>query len=255
MAKKVKIDLDLDNNKISNLSNPTNQLDAVNKDFIDELFIDLLNIGTWTYDATTTILPAINTFRLNNATHSLVTNIWIHYTDLNSFVADFIFNKLASNDEIVIQDTLDSSKWVKYKITSKTDNTTYFTFVVTYVETSIVGSITAGNSCKLKFIENPVSSGGGSVTAYNGTAILDFGNDFISRTYTEVVVSDSNVAAGCIITLSIVASTDHPYPEESIMEGLIVKADNLVNGVGFTIYATAINGSQGQYNIYYKIIN
>jgi len=155
MAKKVKIDLDLDNNKISNLSNPTNQLDAANKDFIDELYIDLLNIGTWTYNATTAAPPAINTFRLNNATHSLVTNIWIHYTDLNSFVADFVFDKLTTNDEIIIQDTLDSSKWVKYKITSKTDNTTYFTFVVTYVETSVSGSITAGNSCKMKFIETP----------------------------------------------------------------------------------------------------
>ena len=254
MAKKVKTDLNLDNNKITNLGNPTDQLDATNKDFIDELFIDLLNIGTWTYNNTLTAPPAINTFRMNNINHSLVTNIWINYTDLNSFVADFIFNRLVANDEIVIQDTLDSSKWVKYKITSKTDNTTYFTFVVTYVETSTSGSIISGNSCKLKFIENPTSTGG-TVTTYNGTAVLDFGNDFISRTYTSTVVSDSNVSSGCIITLSIIPSTDHPYPEESIMEGLIIKADNLVNGVGFTIYATSINGSQGQYNIYYKIIN
>lgn len=156
MAKKIKTDLNLDNNKITNLSNPTNQLDAANKDFIDELYIDLLNIGTWTYNATITAHPpAINTFRMNNTTHSLVTNIRIHYTDLNSFVADFVFDKLTTNDEIIIQDTLDSSKWVKYKITSKTDNTTYFTFVVTYVETSVSGSITVGNSCKMKFIETP----------------------------------------------------------------------------------------------------
>ncbi|TXG80173.1 MAG: hypothetical protein E6R13_08610 [Spirochaetes bacterium] len=190
MAKKVKTTLDLDNNRIVNVANPINQLDATNKDFIDELFIDLLNIGTWKYDATLEYTSLdINTFRMNNATHSLVTNIWIHYTDLNSFVADFIFDKLTANDEIIIQDTLDSSKWVKYKITSKTDNTTYFTFVVTYVETSISGSITSGNSCKLKFIETPNVSatetgsygitidGSGSVitTGIKGYLIIPYG--------------------------------------------------------------------------------
>ena len=189
MAKKVKIDLDLDNNKISNLSNPTNQLDAANKDFIDELYIDLLNIGTWTYNATTTAPPAINTFRLNSATLSSVTTIWIHYTDLNSFVADFIFNKLTTNDEMIIQDTLDSSKWVKYKILAKADNATFFRFDVTYVETAAGGGIITGNSCKMKFIETPNVSatetgsygitidGSGSVitTGIKGYLIIPYG--------------------------------------------------------------------------------
>ncbi len=110
------------------------------------------------------------------------------------------------------------------------------------------------DTCKIKFI--PGSSGGGSVSAYSGNAVLNFGSDFISRTYTSVLVANTNVISGTsIIVLNIVPSTDHPYPEESIMEGLIIKPDNLVTGVGFTIYASSINGSQGQYNIYYKIIN
>lgn len=253
MAKKVKTILDLDNNKITNLGNPTSQLDAVNKDFIDELLIDLLNVGTWTYDATIATSPPINTFRMNNAVYSSVTQIYINYTDLNSFVADDLISKLNINDIILIQDLNDTSKWVKYKILGGGDFTTYFTFVVEYIF-ELNGGIIPSNTCKIKF--SPGGSGINSVSAYSGTASINFGNDFISRTYTSVFVPNTNVISGTsIIILNIVASTDHPYPEESIMEGLIIKPDNIVDGVGFTIYATSINGSQGTYNIYYKIIN
>jgi hypothetical protein len=252
MAKKVKTILDLDNNKITNLGNPTNQLDATNKDFIDELFIDLLNTGTWKYNNTLTTPPTINTFRMNNTVLASVTQIHINNTDLNSFVATDIFDKLNLNDIMLIQDTNDPSIWVKYRITGGGNIGSYFTFVVTYIFS--IGTLTPNNSCKIKFI--PIGSGINSVSAYSGNASINFGNDFISRTYTSVFVPNTNVISGTsIIILNIVASTDHPYPEESIMEGLIIKPDNIVDGVGFTIYATSINGSQGTYNIYYKIIN
>lgn len=188
MAKKVKIDLDLDNNKISNLSNPTNQLDAVNKDFIDELYIDLLNIGTWTYDATVAAFPAINTFRMNNAVFSNVTEIYINYTDLNSFVADDLINKLNINDIISIQDLTNTGKWIKYKILGIIDEAVSATFNVEFI-TLLNSGIVSSNTCKIKFIEIPYVSatetgsygitidGSGSVitTGVKGYLIIPYG--------------------------------------------------------------------------------
>lgn len=160
MAKKVKTILDLDNNRIINVANPINQMDATNKDFIDELFIDILNTGTWTYNNTITTPPAINTFRMNSTTLTSVTQIHIHNTDLNSFVATDIFDKLNINDVMLIQDTIDPSIWVKYRITGGGSIGSYFTFIVTYIFS--IGTLTPNNSCKIKFISIGLASSSGS---------------------------------------------------------------------------------------------
>lgn len=152
MAKKILVELDVNNNKITNVAHPVNNGDAVNKDYINETLIDLLNIGEWVYDSSLTVPPTSGTFRTNNASLTLSTQLHIHYDDNNSFVADFILSRLLISSSITIQQTNDSDNWIKYKITTTTDNTTYFTFDVTNIQTSSIGVPTG--ICKILFNEN-----------------------------------------------------------------------------------------------------
>jgi hypothetical protein len=151
--KKVRTHLNLNQNNIKNLATPVNQLDAVNKDFIDDLFVDLLNIGTWLYDGSTLSNPSINTFRVNNSNMTQATILYIHTTDINSFVCNFLFNKMQKNNIILIQDASNSNKWIKYKILSIIDNTTYFTFNIQPIVIVNSSYPSTGFICKIKFLE------------------------------------------------------------------------------------------------------
>ena len=77
-------------------------------------------------------------------------------------------------------------------------------------------------------------------------------NETLDIVYTDV--SDINVKSNSIVVATIVVSTDHPNPIEFMMNPIILSTGNIIDSTSFTIYANAINGGQGVYNIYYKII-
>ena len=68
----------------------------------------------------------------------------------------------------------------------------------------------------------------------------------------EVTVSNTAVTSGQIILCSpaAVATADHD-PEDAMLEGLTAYAGNIVDGVGFTIYVRAPQGTFGRYQINY----
>lgn len=156
MSKKiVKVDLDLENNKINNLGSPLNQLDAVNKDYIDENYFDLFRIGTWTYDSATTSPPLTNTFRLNDTNLLNATLMHLDYTDLNAFDATDNINNLLLYDTILIQDINNTSNWIYYQVVYGVGMGTYFTFAIKYIVNN--GSLTNNNTYKVHLIRSGLS--------------------------------------------------------------------------------------------------
>jgi hypothetical protein len=58
-----------------------------------------------------------------------------------------------------------------------------------------------------------------------------------------------------IIVINSLTSSNHLTVEDSLIEDVKFEISDKIEGVGFTIYAYAPQGTWGQYNVEYKIIN
>lgn len=251
-TKKILTDINLNNNAINNLKYPVALGDAVNRDFFEENLVDNFFTATWRLFVEIASIPNINEAYISNTNFSSATLIKISKTDLNSFDVSDMIDRLSIGDHFFITQINDSAHWGHFVIDNILTFTGHYNISITMVDESSVSPTAVDSEVyKIHFIPN-ISL---ATSIPSGTEIIDFGNDFISRTYTSTIVTNASILSTSVIIFSIIPSTDHPYPEESVMEGIILTAGNLDPGVGFTIYATSINGSQGQYNIYYKIIN
>jgi hypothetical protein len=87
----------------------------------------LSNIGEWTFNATPASPPSSGQIRLNNATQSSATVMWMSgITALSKDVINFLVNVVKLNDEIYLQDKTDGTKYQIWRVTGAiTDNTTY----------------------------------------------------------------------------------------------------------------------------------
>lgn len=96
------------------------------------------SLGTlfaYTFAVTTTAPPASGTIRLNNATQTAATTMWIHYTNGSSVnIKNYFINRVKVGDTFYLQDKNDATKWQLYEMTGAfTDNGTYATVPVTWV--------------------------------------------------------------------------------------------------------------------------
>lgn len=151
MSKKFLTDIDIDNNSIKNLKSPIDQLDAVNKDFIDELFIDNFNICTFNLISNITPPPLVGEIKFNNTTILDISEIFINKTDNLSFDISTIIDKNISN--ITLFQISDNSKWISFNITDIIDNTSYYTLHVNILNISNNTPPDLDSLCKVIFNE------------------------------------------------------------------------------------------------------
>jgi hypothetical protein len=93
-------------------------------------------IGEWSYVNTTTAPPASGQVRLNNATQTAATFLWISETTaLGKDVANYLNLFLEGADRIYVQDKDDSTRWQLYDITgAPTDMGSYVQVPVAWSE-------------------------------------------------------------------------------------------------------------------------
>lgn len=87
-----------------------------------------------------------------------------------------------------------------------------------------------------------------------GTTSINFGSYTFEDTTAFVSVVDENVTTESIISFDFFNSTDHTKLD-ALYENIKLSVDNIVDGVGFEIYAFTESGTWGEYNIRYNIIN
>jgi hypothetical protein len=54
---------------------------------------------------------------------------------------------------------------------------------------------------------------------------------------------------------SVIPNGNHQEAEDSLLDGLMFKTSDIVQGVGFTINCYSLNNTCGTYDLFYKIIN
>jgi hypothetical protein len=181
--KKFLTDVNLNNNRIVNLNNPIDQLDGVNKDFIDDLNVDNFDVYNYNYSSLLTDPPSSGEIRLNSLTFSSATQSYINVTDSNSFDSSDTLDNLYQNQWLRIQQKDDNSKFVIYEITNDTDNTSYHTLNINYIKESVIGGPDSNSDCVIIF-ENTFSFSGTT----NGSGIVK--DDNVSSTGTRILTDD-----------------------------------------------------------------
>lgn len=95
---------------------------------------------------------------------------------------------------------------------------------------------------------NITGSGGGG--SGNGVEVtVDFGS--FGTLASTVVTGQAWVGSSSKLVASFFGTTtDHPSPEEAVIEQLDVATGDIVAGTGFTVYASAPMGTTGQYKVH-----
>lgn len=98
--------------------------------------------------------------------------------------------------------------------------------------------------------------GGQSYSTSTGVTTVNFGFSSGSEgDFTANTVSDVNVTSNSSLSFRIIPSIDHPDPEDSLLDGVVLRESDIVNATSFTLNAYAENGSWGIYTVVYKIVN
>lgn len=112
-------------------------------------------IFTWKYQTNITPAdPGNGFFRANNATPSLITQLYINdITSDNQMDVSALFGSIQGNWLIHIQQKNDASKFVQFTTgVPYIDNTGWWTVPVTYVQSGAGGGIVNGQNCVFAFI-------------------------------------------------------------------------------------------------------
>lgn len=240
--KKFLTSVDLNNNRIVNLNNPVNQLDGVNKDFIDDSNVDNFDIYNYNYSSTLTDPPLSGEVRLNSLTFSSATQSFINTTDLNNFDNSDTLDNLYQNQWVRIQQKDDKSKFVIYEITNDIDNTSYHTLDIDYIKESVIGGPDSNSDCIIIF-ENTFSfSGTSNVKNLNSGIIKD---DGVLSTGTRLLSDNGNFKEFRDVKIdSFISTTASSLTFQATNEDHIF-CDTSLNNV--TIELPSINGKE--YNI------
>ena len=70
--------------------------------------------------------------RLNNASQAAATRLWVSHSTFDGLDATPGLNRVVPGAWIYFQDFDDASKWVRYTVTSTTNDGTYHDYAVTY---------------------------------------------------------------------------------------------------------------------------
>jgi hypothetical protein len=210
----------------------------------------------WEYTFSSTITdsrPGVGLFRLNNATLSNVTSIYLDYFDANGVAKNDFLAMADTGSSIVIQ--TDVNNYALYKLTNGyTDAGNYYKYNVTYQSHS--GVISGLNTIDLD-ISNSTGSGGGLadstfsvVTAEdtlktplitdNGGGIINIEGETGVNIKAEAGLNGVNISAYGIE----IATLDNGYPIIIDTDGIIYTLDN--NGLTSDNQLNFISGS-GQF--------
>ena len=113
--------------------------------------------ASYTYNSTLTEPPATGQLRLNNATQSAATKLWVHQNEESGLDVSIGLAKVLAGHQVYIQDYDDATKWVKYNITAVSDDGAYYDFTVTYH--SGPGGLTPGSGAAGRVEFQPVAPG------------------------------------------------------------------------------------------------
>ena len=173
---------------------------------------------SFTYNATTTAPPATQQLRMNNATQSAVTHLYVSDHDWDNLDVTIGLGKILAGQQIYIQDFDDASRWVKYNVTAAVDVGAYFDFTVTYH--SGPGGVPPGSGAAGRVELQAIAPGtvgvppGGTVNqVLNKISASDFAVDWMTLTKTSVGltnVDNTTDAAKPISTLQQAALDAKP---------------------------------------------
>ena len=88
--------------------------------------------ASFVFNATTTAPPASTQIRMNNASQTAATTLWVSKDDFNGLDVSVGLAKILPGHQIYLQDYDDASKWVKYNVTAAVDSGVYHTFTIAY---------------------------------------------------------------------------------------------------------------------------
>ncbi len=95
------------------------------------------NTFEYTFSSTITDPPGTGEIRLNNATQNLATSMFVHGTTSNGGdLQDTLVNFVNIGDIVILRGELAPEDFILFRIESVTDNTTYVTYTVSFVDDS-----------------------------------------------------------------------------------------------------------------------
>lgn len=89
--------------------------------------------GYWWFESETTAPPTIWSLRLNNSDKTLATELYISVENTDQANMPEVLQEIDSTSLFLIRESNDPENWALYVVTGNTDNTTYFTFDITYL--------------------------------------------------------------------------------------------------------------------------
>jgi hypothetical protein len=173
-------------------ADPTNALEAATKQYVDaktqgSAFFEFM------WSNTTTAPPTGSEIRINNATPSAATKVWVRYLTADGVdVKNRILHQAVSGTQFYIQDKDNSANWYLYNLTAdSTDQTTYAELTVTYASgagTIPAQRVTAG------VLNSGGGGGGGGGTKLSALTAIAGGSLNASDLVEVVDVSDTAMA-------------------------------------------------------------
>jgi hypothetical protein len=106
--------------------------------------------------------PIAGNFRMNNATQSSATHIYIHEQTATNNDASLMLAQIQVGDKFLIQRKSDATQWQHYNITAIADMGTYWDFTVTWIE----GGSALTNARTGIIVQKANTGGGGGSTAW-----------------------------------------------------------------------------------------
>jgi hypothetical protein len=94
--------------------------------------VSVSTYAAFSFNANTTEPIVGNQIRVNNASQTAATKLWISHTTFDGLDIRVGLNRIQPGDIIYMQDFDDGSKWVRYTVVTSTNDGTYHDFGVTY---------------------------------------------------------------------------------------------------------------------------
>ena len=182
--------------------------------------------GKWVFSTSTSAGPSSTQIRLNNATYSSVTNIYVSDTNFDSVSYDAFLDSLSNNNNfglIRIYKEFDNTKFWLGQVTAVTDNGTDHTIAVTYISHS--SSFSASDNLILSFTPS-----GASVSSNIEYKLWDTDISLVAGTNKSTVIIGSIGEPAATTADRVVTLT--PGSDNSNFR--IILLHSLIVGAGFT---------------------
>lgn len=208
MAKKVRVQLDMTNNKIVNLANPTNLQDAMTLDTHLDMDVDFELMATWRHGT-----PAETTAgacAMDSSNIATITKITLNNVDNYNFDTTPMQRHMSARDTIIIYDVNDPDTWAHCIVNVLTFNSSYIVYSTQVVLFNSTTAIADGRTYKVKLIPYPNVQWGmitGSLSNQSDLQSVLNGKQTSSTTLTNWSAYNSNGIVVQTSTSSWVART------------------------------------------------